>query len=140
MLVFLSRIAIILLALGGFLIATYISNKKKSKKHMVCPMRGANCETVIHSNYSQVLFVPVEILGMIYYAFIAMAYGLLALSGSNDPIVTYGLFGISLLSALFSLYLVLIQALVIKHWCSWCLSSALISMLIFALAYLQLVW
>jgi len=140
MAIFFARILIILLALAGFLIASYISNKKKRKEKTVCPMRGANCETVIHSRYSRIFFIPVETLGMIYYAFISISYGLVALSGTNIPIVLYGLFCVSLCSAFFSLYLVLVQALVIKHWCLWCLCSALISVSIFALSYGQFVF
>ncbi len=134
------RIGIIILASAGFSIAFYIARKKKRKEKTVCPMRGANCETVIHSRYSRFLFIPVETLGMLYYGFTAFAYAVIIYSKISEPTILYGLFCLSLVSAFFSLYLVSVQAFIIRHWCLWCLSSALISTAIFALSYISLFW
>ena len=126
---------VIFIGLGGFILASYIHNKKKAKKKLVCPMR-ANCEVVIHSDYSKVLGVPVEILGMCYYAFISISYGIYNIFGLAAPLPEI-LFGISILAFLFSLYLISIQAFVIKQWCTWCLISAGLCTTIFILSYLS---
>ncbi len=119
----------------GFMLASYIHNKKKAKKKLICPMRS-NCETVIHSDYSKILGIPVEILGMSYYAFVSIMYGMYNLFGLMYPLPCI-LLGISLSAFLFSLYLISIQAFVIKQWCAWCLTSAFISTIIFVLSYIS---
>lgn len=128
---------IAILAITGFLIAAYIYGKKKAKKKLVCP-RYSNCDTVIHSDYSKIFGIPVEILGMIYYVFIGSAYTIVFIFGLWSANVGILLVGISMCAVLFSIYLVSIQAFVLRHWCVWCLSSAIISILIFILSYIHL--
>jgi uncharacterized membrane protein len=118
-----------LLGILGFSLALYIHTKKKSKKKLVCPMRS-DCDTVIHSDYSTVFGIPVEILGMIYYACIGSAYTIISVLNLWSPVVGLVLLIMSACSVLFSLYLITLQIFVIKHWCAWCMSSALISLLI----------
>ena len=130
--------AICLLGLSGFLIASYIYNKKKGKKKLICPMRS-NCDTVTHSDYSKILGIPVELLGMVYYIFIGCSYSFVFILGLWSYPIGIVLLGISICAVLFSLYLVSMQAFVIKHWCTWCLFSALISLLIFVFSYIHIV-
>jgi uncharacterized membrane protein len=114
---------ITILSLAGFIISSYIYKKKKAKTKLVCPMRS-NCDTVIHSDYSKILGVRVEFLGMIYYFLTGASYGLLYLTMFYSREVGIVLFGFSLSAVLFSIYLVSVQAFILKHWCAWCLSSA----------------
>lgn len=127
-------ICIQLLGLGGFLLASYIYRKKKGKKKMICP-RKADCDTVIHSDYSKVLGIPVEVLGMLYYFFISMVYPLAFLLNLESLEFIVVVFAMSACAVLFSVYLVSVQAFVIKHWCTWCLISAAISFLILITSY-----
>ncbi len=126
-----------LLGLAGFLIAAFIYRKKKLKQKLVCPMR-ADCDTVIHSDYSRIFGIPVEILGMIYYAFIGLTYSLISISNLWTVPIAYFLFAVSLFSVIFSIYLISIQMFVIKNWCSWCMYSAGITILILIFSYLHL--
>ena len=131
-------IAIIsLLGMTGFLIASYIYRKKRAKKKLICPMRS-NCDSVIHSDYSKILSIPVELLGMIYYVFISLVYSVLYMNHNLVTPYSEVLFGLSGASVLFSAYLISIQAFVIKHWCTWCLCSGAISLAIFVLSYMSL--
>jgi uncharacterized membrane protein len=125
------------LGLAGFLLSSYIYRKKKSKKKLICPMHS-NCDTVIHSDYSTIIGIPVEALGMFYYGFISLAYGVVFLLGLPQAPTISILVGISACSVLFSIYLVSLQAFVLRHYCAWCISSALISLAIFILSYLHL--
>jgi uncharacterized membrane protein len=127
-----------LLGLCGFFLSFYIYSKKKAKKKLICP-RYSTCDTVIHSDYSKIIGIPVEVLGMVYYAFIGSAYTFIFIGGAWSYQVAIVLLGISLCACLFSLYLVSIQAFVVKHWCVWCLSSALTSILIALFSYLHLI-
>ncbi len=121
-----------LLALFGFSIATYIRHKKASFQPLVCPI-GHSCDTVIHSDYSRFLGIPLEYMGMLYYALVAFSYITLVLRPELAlPIVFLGLLIVSLIAFLFSIYLTFIQAFALKQWCTWCLISAGLCTLIFS--------
>ncbi len=126
-----------LLGLFGFILSFYIFSKKKSKKKMICPMKS-DCDTVIHSDYSKILGVRVEILGMLYYFFIGFVYSASYVFGFWSTPLSIFLFGLSLCAILFSIYLVSLQAFVLRHWCTWCLLSAAISFLIGLISYIHL--
>ena len=132
-------VIIIFLAFVGYLIAAYIRHhKKNSKERLVCPLK-ANCDEVIHSDYSKFLGFSVEILGMSYYGFVAVAYGLFVIFPITtiSPIV-FIVHSISAVAFLFSIYLTLVQAFAIKNWCTWCLISASISASIFLISFFAL--
>lgn len=94
---------------------------------MTCPI-GSDCNNVVHSDYSKFFGVPLELIGIIYYGIILGSYSLIATSaGFGSPSTTFILILFSLTAFLFSIYLTLIQGIVLKEWCTWCLSSAFIS-------------
>lgn len=101
---------------------------------MVCYV-GKDCDTVIHSEYSEFFGLPVEVLGMLYYAAIAISYGVFSFYPEfrSEPVIFWVL-ALTAAAFLFSLYLTFIQAVVIKEWCEWCLTSAAICTGIFLLA------
>ena len=132
------KLAVEEVSIFGFLISFYIYNKKKKKKKMICPMRS-NCETVIHSDYSHIVGIPVEVLGMVYYAFIGIAYTASFIFDLWQAPVAMILLGVSMCSVLFSVYLVSLQMFIIRHMCTWCLLSALISLSILVLSFLHLI-
>ncbi len=107
------------------MIARYIyHHKKHSKEALVCPLK-ANCDTVIHSDYSKFLGMPIEALGMVYYCSIAVSYGLLVIFPELDmPLIVSGLLLATVCAFVFSIYLTLVQAFALKNWCTWCLISA----------------
>ena len=128
-------VIIIFLAFGGFLIALYLRHHKRNvQEALICPLK-ANCDTVIHSNYSVFMGIPVEILGMIYYMLIAVGYGIVIIFPvTYVPLFASGLLSITIFAFLFSMYLTIIQAFALQNWCTWCLISAGICIVIFALA------
>lgn len=129
-----SYVLIIFLAFGGFLIARYIRHhKKNSKESLICPLK-ANCDTVIHSDYSKLLGIPIEVLGMIYYASLAVVYGLIIIfPGLGTPMFVSSLLFATVCAFVFSIYLTMVQAFILKNWCTWCIISATICASIFAL-------
>ena len=124
-------ILIIFLAFGGFAIASYIWNKKKKAQPMICPMKG-NCHAVTSSKFSKFLGLPVELLGMLYYALIAVGYGLVVSLPVAHPLA-YFLLAITTGGFLFSAYLTFIQVVTLRQLCTWCLGSAAITTTIFGL-------
>lgn len=124
-------VVVIFLAFSGFLIAFFIGHKKQSKEVMVCPLK-ANCDLVIHSQYSEFLGIPIERLGMVYYGIIALSYGLFLIFPSIiHSFWIFLLYVLTISAFLFSIYLTFIQAFAIKNWCTWCLISAGICTLVF---------
>jgi uncharacterized membrane protein len=128
------RVAIGLLGVCGFFVADHIRKHKVKQVPLVC-MAGFDCHTVVHSDYSRFFGIPVEILGMIYYAVIALGYLVLTLVfGEVLPQLVVNIAAIlSLAAFLFSVYLIIVQVLVLKKGCSWCFVSAFISISIFLL-------
>lgn len=127
---------IVFVSFAGFLLAFYIRHKKQSREVLVCPI-GSDCDAVIHSEYSRFWGLPVEVLGIFYYAAIGVGYGLfLARPGLVSPLVLFGVLILSAFAFLFSLYLTSIQAFVLRQWCAWCLTSASFCLIIFVSALL----
>ncbi len=121
---------IIFSAFGGFLISFYIHHKKSSNEVMICPL-NFDCETVIYSQYSKFFGIPLEFLGMTYYAAIAISYAFImssaqALSSTLSVLVLTASLG----AFLFSLYLTFLQMFNLKQFCTWCLFSAGLSTII----------
>ena len=130
------NIALILFALAGFLLAFYIWKKKQHGHKMVCPLKS-DCDAVIHSQYSRFFSIPVEIIGMFYYAIIFTAYTLFLSPQFNaNSLVVFLVLASSVSAVLFSLYLTFIQLFRIKQFCFWCLTSAGICIGIFILSIL----
>lgn len=122
---------LIFAAFSGFLLAFYIRHKKHANEKLVCPL-DSDCESVIHSDYSVFLGVPVEVLGMIYYGIVAIAYGVfLMFPQLVSPFAIFSVFTLSTTAFFFSLYLTCVQIFAIRQLCTWCLVSAGLSTAIF---------
>lgn len=126
------RIAIFILGVCGFAVARHIyKHKNNAEQPLVCPV-NFDCHGVVHSDYSKFMGMHVDILGMVYYAFISIAYLLLIFMPSDMPLLMVnGMIGISAFAFLFSLYLIGVQIFALKKGCSWCIVSAIVSVLIF---------
>lgn len=132
--IYVFKIAIIILGLAGFILANFIHNKKKLKKPLICPLRF-KCTNVIESDYSKILGINIEVLGMIYYATLVVGYSLSSFFLFSF-VLNLAFFILCFGAVIFSVYLLLLQAFVIKEWCMWCVFSACISTIIFILSYM----
>lgn len=118
----------------GFFLASYVYTKKQKQENLVCPMNGS-CDEVVNSRYSKFLGMSVEVVGMIYYAFIVIAYSYISLnSNSVGDIFKFFMTGVTVGAFFFSVYLVIIQAFILRKWCTWCLFSAGFTTFIFVTA------
>ncbi len=121
----------ILFALAGLVVASYVYLKKKNAQPMVCPLNG-ECDIVTTSKYSKFFGIAVEKLGILYYGLVVLIYVLHALvPGLLSDTVLFLVTGFTIGAFIFSLYLIFIQAFVLKKWCTWCLFSAGFSTFIF---------
>jgi uncharacterized membrane protein len=122
---------IVILSIGGLGVASYIRYTKSRGEELVCPV-GSNCNVVVNSQYSKFLGVSLEYWGMLYYSILLLSY--IYLIFIPHIFTSLMLLGLSLLTTsafLFSLYLLFIQAFILRQWCIWCLLSAIFSIIIF---------
>ena len=120
----------IVFALIGFAITSMIHHKKKHGHALVCPL-GSDCNSVVYSSYSKFFGIDVVTIGLFYYGFIAVFYTTINFLGSFLPDYVFLVgFLLSVGAVIFSIYLLIVQFLVMKEWCFWCLASALATLVI----------
>jgi len=120
-------IACLIFAFIGFLDATYLTILHYKNAFPPCTISG--CDTVLTSQYSIILGIPLSLFGSLFYLII-MAFSL-ALVLHKRKIFAHGLF-ISAFAGLFvSAVLFFIQFFEIKSFCQYCLFSEAISIVIF---------
>lgn len=118
------QIAISLLGIAGFFLANYIRRKKTHGEELVCPI-GTSCTRVVTSEHSKIMGIRIEILGMFYYGLIALLYAAIFFYPAfATDVITAGILGITVAAFAFSAYLTILQAFIIKEWCTWCIISA----------------
>ncbi len=133
--------AVSVLSLLGIFVALYLLLWKIGVLgDLSCTTDG--CETVQTSAYSDFLGVPVALYGVVGFAalFVVSLLGLQPrwLERREPTILVTALSGIGLA---FSAYLTYLEAWVIHAWCQWCVASAVIIAVIFALSLLgSLIW
>jgi uncharacterized membrane protein len=129
---------IILASFTGLYIAYQIKKNKSlhnQGQQMVC-LVGHKCDEVVFSDYSKFFGINLEIMGFVYYLGTALLY--LTYLLKPDLITEFIMFtalGVTFGGFLFSIYLTYIQIFKLKSLCSWCLTSALMSTLIFFFSY-----
>lgn len=90
---------------------------------------GGKCEEVVETSYGTIFGVKNEIMGMVYYV---VLFSLLFVYSWFVPEFRLLLltFIISSGAAGFSLYLLYVQTMVLKKFCSWCIAASLINFII----------
>lgn len=132
------ELLIMVTAGGGFALAQHIHKEKAKGQPLVCPL-DSDCHTVVHSQFSTFLTVPMEVWGMVYYSLTFLAYGaVIWYPVIKTPTLTLTLLTLTTFAFLFSLYLTAVQAFVLKQWCTWCLTSAAFCLIIFSFALVAL--
>lgn len=122
------------LGLLGFWIAEKIIQMKKKDTPITCPI-GYECDSVVRGPYSNFFGIPVVEVGRVYYLLVSAFF----IINAFIPFPQDAIFVAVLTTGaamMFSLYLTAIQLLVIKRWCSWCLMSALINVLLFTITFI----
>ena len=131
--------AAIALALLGVAVAAYLTLVEvRVVEHGWDPLFGDGTDEVLHSSVSRALPFPDAALGLVAYA----AEVVLGLTAAGDrwrrrpalPLC-FDLVGLGLGVA--AVALVLLQALVVRSWCTLCLCSAALSLSILALSRLR---
>lgn len=116
------------LGLAGFIDATYLSVKTLTGGGVKCFV-GQNCDKVLLSPFAHLFGLPVSLLGAVFYlaVFLSAVYWLEAENKAIFKII----FPLTWLGFLFSIYLLSVQAFVLKSFCSYCVVSAVIASSLF---------
>ncbi len=130
-----NRLSLTCLVLGfaGFLDATYLTILHYKNAFPPCSVTGG-CESVLTSQYSIILGVPISLLGSLFYLLIM--FFALAVFHSKRKVFAHGLFLASLSGLFVSAVLFFVQFFILQAFCQYCLLSEIISLAIFVISSL----
>ncbi|MBC7899337.1 MAG: vitamin K epoxide reductase family protein [Saprospiraceae bacterium] len=115
------RIIAIAAALVGLADSIYLTVHHYTAEPVPCSLIDG-CETVLTSPYAEIAGVPLAVLGAAAY-FAAFSLALLAIFGNRTA---WTLFGVqAVVMAIFTSWLIYLQAAVIGAFCQFCLLSAI---------------
>lgn len=124
----------LILAVGGILLVARIWSEKQSDNNNL----NTDCQAVLFSRFSKFLGIPVEILGLIFYIVVLLgSVAIFLFPIHNIAFYLLGLTFFTLISFIFSTYLMFIQTFVIKEWCLWCVNTFVLSVLVFLSTILE---
>ena len=131
-----NKLIIYSLVLGffGFLDSLYLTISHY--KNIVPPCTIHGCETVLTSSFSMIGPVPLALFGVLFYLTIIIVSLLIVVEGRKQ-LLKFFHFTV-LVGFLFSVVLFLIQALIIKSFCQYCLLSEVIATGLLFLSLLKL--
>lgn len=123
-------IAFLVLSFIGFLDASFLTIEHYNGAFLKCRFLQG-CETVLNSEYSKLMGIPVSLFGVFYYLSVFVG-SLFYLDSQNERFLKH-LCVYTLAGFFASLYLVYLQAFVIGAFCEYCILSATTSTLLFIL-------
>jgi uncharacterized membrane protein len=113
---------------GGLAVAGYLSYIELTQSDAVCGLVG-ECNLVQQSGYARLFgILPIGVFGIVGYLLILALWFVSRRSQSKQ--VRSLLLAAALFGVIFSIYLTVLEIFVINAVCMWCISSALISLLI----------
>ncbi len=125
-----TEIWLILFAILGILISGYITISKIKNKRVVCLIDSESCNEVLESEWSNILNIRNEITGLIYY--ITLIIGVIIISSGYSPIINI-IKVTSTIATLYSVFLMMVQTIILKKFCSYCFLAGIINIAIFIL-------
>ena len=133
-----TRMGIALLAMGGVVLAIYLSLYKLGMiTELTCAV--GSCETVQLSEWATFLGLPVAVWGVgAYLAVLALALIGLQPAFAESRAISWMLVGLNAWNVLFSGWLTYLELYVIDAICMWCVVSAALMLVIFVLSLLDL--
>lgn len=121
---------VIVLALVGFTDSAFLLAKRMSGAPIPCFITSG-CDTVSKSPYSVLFGVPLSALGVLFYlgtGFLALLY-----MDTKNLLVGKLIFVATTLGFISSIYFIYIQKFKIGAFCIYCILSAIVSAILFAL-------
>lgn len=124
---------ILLLAFLGVADSWYLADSALKGSVPACDVTVlSGCEAVAQSPYSKLFGIPLGVYGTFFYTF-AFSVGMLFLVSSDRRLYRV-MYATGVIGFLLSICFMLIQALLIKSFCIYCIISAVLATGIFALS------
>jgi uncharacterized membrane protein len=127
------RIGLGLVSAGGIALASYLTYVHYQPAALICSI-GGGCETVQHSKYATIVGIPVAIFGLAFW----IATFVLVLWDSE--LARTLVLALALIGIAFSIYLVVLQLVVIDATCTWCMLNDLVLAPLFLVLALARLW
>jgi uncharacterized membrane protein len=122
----------------GLAVASYLATTKLAHSDVICGPVG-DCDAVQLSPYSELLGIPVAVLGALAYLGILFLWVTQRmLPEGMASVARWTLFALAMVGAAFSSYLTFLEPFVIGAVCVWCLTSAVCMALLLLLASVEL--
>ncbi len=118
-------------ALVGFSDSAYLTAQHVRGVIPPCGVLN-NCETVLTSAYATITGIPVAAFGVFYYGLLIVL--LIAFFDTGDRRILHVMSWIVTTGVLATLYFIYVQAFIINAWCPYCLVSATMTGILFALS------
>lgn len=129
----------LVLVVIGIVISAYLSYTKLANASVICAEGEAfNCDAVTSSVYGKIAGIPIAYLGLLTYLFLG---ALLLLENRIGFLRDYGItiiFAATLFGFIYSMYLVYVQASILKSFCVWCLGHEVVMTLLFIVSGMRL--
>jgi uncharacterized membrane protein len=125
--------AIAFFATMGIGVAAYIAIAEAGGDAPTCLAGGSGCETVAKSSYSHLAGVNIAVLGVVGYVL------LLACAFFANDVARLGGFVVALGGFGYSIFLTYIEIFKIEAICQWCVASAVLMTILFALSATRLI-
>jgi uncharacterized membrane protein len=119
-----------ILGIIGLAISIYLTIVHYQEHLLVCAVGGGGCETVQTSKYATIGSIPIALLGIGMYVAIL---GLIVARRYQPEwafAATTAIFGITLAGVLYEIYLTYVEIWVIDAICPWCVTFAIVTLLI----------
>lgn len=128
----------IALAILGLAVSIYMTIYKITANDNMC-LGSGDCSVVNASRYADVNGIPVAVIGVIgYIAILAILW----LERRNEFFETNGsmiFFGVSLIGFFFTLWLIYVEAALLKAYCPFCITSQVTMTAIFVLSVIRVI-
>ncbi|MGI5168915.1 vitamin K epoxide reductase family protein [Spirillospora sp. CA-253888] len=122
-----------LLTLAGLAISVYLTVTHYNEGALVCSTsKTVDCHSVTTSEYSELLGIPLPLLGLAFFIGFAVLITPPALR-SDSPLVRWARLGSVCVGVLFVVYLVTAELAILQKICLWCTGVHVITILLFIL-------
>ncbi|GAA2580038.1 hypothetical protein GCM10010411_10750 [Actinomadura fulvescens] len=121
------------LTLAGLGISIYLTVSHYDEKALVCSATGTvDCHAVTTSKYSELVGIPLPLLGLGFFVAFAALITPFALR-SQHPLPRWGRLATTGVGMVFVIYLVTVELALLEKICLWCTGVHVITILLFVL-------
>jgi len=131
------RISVLLVVIG-LIVSIYMTIYKVTSNDALC-LGSGDCSTVNASRYAEVYGIPVATIGIAGYLAILLVHWYERRDKffeKNGPMLAFGL---ALTGFLFTVYLIYVEAAILRAYCPFCLTSQVAMTIIFITSIIRLI-